>query len=96
MDGRIRRLEGLIQDYIAAQRPTVFLLENGETFTTAMDPFDYLVRCGVETPKGRITAYPHEVEGVDGLSRSLYELIDDGIRKGGLADLLDDLESDMV
>ena len=96
MDGRIRRLEGIIQDYIAAQRSTVFLLESGETFTTEMDPVDYLVRCGVETPKGRITAYPHEVEGVDGLSRSLYELIDDGIRKGGLADLLDDVESDMV
>lgn len=96
MDGRIRRLEGIIQDYIAAQRSTVFLLESGETFTTEMDPVDYLVRCGVETPKGRIAAYPHEVEGVDGLSRSLYELIDDGIRKGGLADLLDDLESDMV
>lgn len=96
MDGRIRRLEGIIQDYIAAQRPTVFLLENGETFTTAMDPIDYLVRCGAETPKGRIAAYPHEVEGVDELSLSLYELIDDGIRKGGLADLLDDLESNMV
>ena len=96
MDGRIRRLEGIIQDYIAAQRSTVFLLESGETFTTEMDPVDYLVRCGVETPKGRIAAYPHEVEGVDGLSRSLYELIDDGIRKGGLADLLDDVESDMV
>ena len=96
MDGRIRRLEEIIQDYIAAQRPTLFLLESGETFTTAMDPFDYLARCGVETPKGRIVAYPHEVEGVDGLSRSLYELVDDGIRQGGFADLLDDLESDMA
>ncbi len=96
MDGRIRRLEEIIQDYIAAQRPTMFLLESGETFTTAMDPFDYLARCGVETPKGRIVAYPHEVEGVDGLSRSLYELVDDGIRQGGFADLLDDLESDMA
>ena len=74
----------------------MFLLESGETFTTAMDPFDYLARCGAETPKGRIVAYPHEVEGVDGLSRSLYELIDDGIRQGGVADLLDDLESDMA
>lgn len=96
MDGRIKRIEALIKDYAAAQRPTVFKLENGETFTTMMDPIDYLVRCGVETPKGRIAAYPHEVEGVDGLSLSLYELIDDGIRKGGLADLLDDLESDAV
>ena len=96
MDGRIKRIEALIRDYAAAQRPTVFLLDSGETFTTTMDPIDYLVRCGVETPKGRIVAYPHEVADVDGLSRSLYELIDDGIRKGGLADLLGDLESDVV
>lgn len=95
MDGRIRRLEGLVQDYIAAQRPTVFLLESGETFTTALDPLTYLVRHGVETPQGRIAAYPHG-EDVDPLSMSLYELIEDGIRRGGLADLLDGLESDEV
>ena len=96
MDGRIKRLETLIRDYSKAQRPTVFLLETGETFATRMDPIEYLVRFGVETPKGRIVAYPHEEDCIDGLSRSLYELITDGIKRGGLADLLDNLESDMV
>lgn len=96
MDGRIKRLEALIRDYAEAQRPTVFLLENGETFATKMDPFEYLVRYGAETPKGRIVAYPHEEDGIDGLSRSLYELIDDGIKSGGLSVLIDELERDEV
>ncbi|MBS5589749.1 MAG: hypothetical protein KHX24_02310 [Clostridiales bacterium] len=96
MDSRVKRLEAAIQEYQRARKPTVFLLENGSTFTTEEDAFSYLVAHGVETPRGRIVAYPHKMDGADGLSISLYELIDNGIKEGGLADLLDDLESDEV
>ena len=50
---------------------------------------NYLIVNGVETPRGRIAAYPHPVDGVDPLSLSLYELIDEGVREGGLGYLLD-------
>lgn len=96
MDGRLKRLEAAIQEYQRARKPTVFLLDTGATFVTDADPIEYLMKNGVETPKGRIVEYPHQVEGIDALSLSLYELIDDGIRRGGLSDLPDDLESDTV
>lgn len=38
--------------------------------------------------------YPHPVEGVDGLSISLYQLIDEGIEQGGID--FSDLKGDEV
>lgn len=84
MDSRIRRLETIIKDRVASRQLTVFLLETGDIYSTSMDPVAYLMTQGVETPKGRIVACPHETEGVDALSLSLYELIEEGIRQGGL------------
>lgn len=96
MDGRVKRLEAAIQEYQKARKPTVFLLEDGSTFTTEKDAFSYLVAHGVETPEGRIVAYPHGEDDVDGLSLSLYELIDEGISRGGFGDLLNGLESNPI
>ena len=96
MDGRVKRLEAAIQEYQKERKPAVFLLEDGSTFTTEKDVFSYLVAHGVETPEGRIVAYPHVEDNVDGLSRSLYELIDEGISRGGFSDLLNGLESDPI
>lgn len=96
MDGRVKRLETAILEYQRTRRPAAFLLDTGATFETDVDPFEYLIKNGVETPKGRIVKYPHETEGVDALSLSLYELMDDGIRRGGFSDLMGDLESDVV
>lgn len=89
MNRQIKRIEAMLRKYQTAQRPTVFLLEDGSTFATDRDPMDYLIVNGVETPRGRIVAYPHPVDGVDPLSLSLYELIDEGIQQGGLGYLLD-------
>ena len=74
---------------------TAFLVEGGVTFYTDMDPFAYLLRYGAYTPDGRrIILYPHPVEGVDGLSLSLDQMIDEAIEAGRL--VLPDLESDPV
>lgn len=94
MNHQIKRIEAMLRKYQAAQRPTVFVLENGSAFVTDRDPMDYLIKNGVETPKGRIVAYPHPVNGVDPLSLSLYELIDEGIQQGGLSYLLDTLDEE--
>ena len=48
---------------------------------------------GAYTHDGRrIVLYPHPIEGVDGLSMSLYQLIDEAIARGKLE--LPELESD--
>ena len=47
------------------------------------------------TPDGkRIVLYPHPVEGVDPLSLSLYQMIDEAIEQGKLE--LPELESDEI
>lgn len=64
---------------------TIFLVEGGREFYTDADPFTYLLEHGAYTPDGRrIVLYPHAVEGVDPLSLSLYELIDEAIEVGKL------------
>ena len=74
---------------------TAFLVEGGSTFYTDMDPFAYLLQHGATTPDGRrIILYPHPVEGVDGLSLSLYQMIDEAIEAGRLD--LPEAESDPV
>lgn len=88
---RLQALRGYLETI--AGKETVFMLENGTEFRTREDVFDYLHEHGAYTPDGRrIALYPHPVEGVDPLSLSLYELIDDAIKRGRLE--FPELESD--
>lgn len=64
---------------------TVFIVEGGGEFRTDVDAFDYLRIYGAFTPDGRrIVRYPHPVEGIDPLSLSLYEMLDEAIKRGKL------------
>ena len=82
-------LKGLTAD------ETTFIVAGGGEFHTKQDPVSYLLENGAYTPDGRrIVLYPHPVEGVDPLSLSLYEVIDEAIEAGRLE--LPDLESDDV
>lgn len=84
-----------LESYVKELQPdlTSFILEDGTEFHTPLDAFDYLYKHGTVTPTGkRITFYPHPVEGVDTLSLSLYQMIDNAIETGKLE--LPDLESD--
>ena len=57
---------------------TTFIVEGGAEYHTKEDPFNYLMQHGAVTHDGRrIVLYPHPVEGIDGLSLSLYQLIAD-------------------
>ena len=70
-------------------------VEGGGEFRTAEDAFMYLRKYGAVTPDGkRIVLYPHPVEGVDALSLSLYEMLDEAIERGKLE--LPELESDEI
>ena len=74
---------------------TVFIVEGGAEYHTREDPFDYLRKHGAYTNDGRrIVLYPHPVEGVDPLSLSLYQMLDEAIERGGLE--LPELENDEV
>ena len=58
---------------------TTFIVEGGE-FHTSEDPFSYLMQHGAYTHDGkRIVLFPHPVEGLDALSLSLYEMLDEAI-----------------
>ena len=73
---------------------TVFIVEGGAEYHTKEDPFGYLRKHGAYTHDGRrIVLYPHPVEGIDALSLSLYQFIDEAIERGKL-ELPEDLESD--
>lgn len=64
---------------------TVFIVEGGGEYFTKEDPFNYLMQHGAYTHDGRrIVLYPHPVEGVDSLSLSLYQMIDEAIEAGRL------------
>ena len=72
---------------------TIFIVEGGTEYHTREDPFNYLRKYGAYTHDGRrIVLYPHPVEGVDALSQSLYEFIDEAIERGKLE--LPEMESD--
>ena len=91
-----RRLAAL-RDYrkTMSTDETTFLVSGGGEFHTKQDPVSYLLENGAHTPDGRrIVLYPHPVEGVDGLSMSIYELLDEAIERGKLE--LPALESDDV
>lgn len=84
-----------LEAYVAELKPelTKVLLEDGREFHTPLGPFEYLYQYGAVPPTGkRIAFYPHPLEGVDGLSLSLYQLIDEAVAKGRLE--LPKLESD--
>ena len=64
---------------------TTFIVEGCREFYTDKDPVTYLLEHGAYTPDGRrIVLYPHPVEGVDALSLSFYQLIDEAIEAGKL------------
>ena len=89
-----RRLAAL-RDYLKtiSADETVFIVEGGAEYHTKEDPFNYLMQHGAYTHDGRrIVLYPHPVEGIDPLSLSLYQLIDEAVEKGRLT--LPELESD--
>lgn len=91
-----RRLAAL-RDYLKtiSADETVFIVEGGAEYHTKEDPFNYLMQHGAYTHDGRrIVLYPHPVEGIDPLSLSLYQLIDEAVEKGRLT--LPELESDQL
>ena len=91
-----QRLSAL-RDYLKTMSAdeTTFIVAGGGEFHTKQDPFSYLWEHGAYTPDGRrIVLYPPPVEGVDGLSLSFYQLIDEAVEAGRLE--LPALESDDV
>lgn len=91
-----RRLAAL-RDYLKtiSADETVFIVEGGAEYHTKEDPFNYLMQHGAYThDRRRIVLYPHPVEGIDPLSLSLYQLIDEAVEKGRLT--LPELESDEI
>ena len=90
-----RRLEAL-REYLKtiSADETVFIVEGGKEFRTKQDAFTYLREHGAYTLDGRrIVLYPHPIEGVDPLSLSLYQMLDEAVETGHL-NLSEELESD--
>ena len=91
VDARLAALREFLKSHATGE--TVFIVEVGGEYHTKEDPFTYLMQHGAYTHDGRrIVLYPHPIEGVDGLSMSLYQLIDEAIARGKLE--LPELESD--
>lgn len=82
---RIKRLESVVKLYGRLGKPTAFILEDGSRYTTPIDPVEYLFTVGVETPRGKIVKYCQPEEGLDPISKALYDMIDEGIAAGGLS-----------
>ena len=93
VDARLAALREFLKSHATGE--TVFIVEGGGEYHTKEDPFTYLMQHGAYTHDGRrIVLYPHPIEGVDGLSMSLYQLIDEAIARGKLE--LPELESDEI
>ena len=93
VDARISALRKFLESHASGE--TVFIVEGGGEYCIKGDPFSYLMQHGAYTHDGRrIVLYPHPIEGVDGLSLSLYQLIDEAIERGKLE--LPALESDEI
>ena len=93
VEKRLEALRNYLKGLTADE--TTFIVAGGGEFHTNQDPFSYLWKRGAYTPDGRrIVLYPHPVEGVDPLSLSLYEVIDEAVEAGRLE--LPALESDDV
>jgi hypothetical protein len=92
VDARLAALREFLKSHAGGE--TVFIVEGGE-YHTKEDPFSYLMQHGAVTHDGwRIVLYPHPVEGVDPLSLSLYQMLDEAIERGKLE--LPELESDEI
>lgn len=93
VDARLAALREFLKSHATGE--TVFIVEGGGEYHTKEDPFNYLMQHGAVTNDGRrIVLYPHQIEGVDGLSLSLYQLIDEAIERGKLE--LPTLKSDEI
>lgn len=91
VDARITALREFLKSRSAEE--TVFIVEGGAEYHTKQEPFDYLREHGAFTHDGRrIVLCPHPVEGVDPLSLSLYQMIDEAVELGRLD--LPELEGD--
>ena len=85
----------LLSAYVETMRPemTTFIVAGGGEFYTPLMPEEYLMQHGAYTPDGRrIVLNPHPVEGIDALSLSLYQMIDEAVEVGKLE--FPELESD--
>ena len=92
IEQRLAALREYLKDRSADE--TIFIVEGGGEFHTRLDAFTYLRERGAYTPDGRrIVLYPHPIEGVDGLSLSLYQMLDQAVETGHL-NLPEELESD--
>ena len=93
VDARIAALREFLKSHATGE--TVFIVEGGGEYRTKEDPFNFLRKHGAYTHDGRrIVLYPHPVEGVDPLSLSLYQMLDEAIERGKLE--LPELESDEI
>lgn len=93
VEKRLEALRAFLEAQTADQ--TVFILNGGGEFHTPEDPFSYLYKHGAVSPDGRrIVLYPHPVEGIDPLSLSLYQMLDEAIENGRLE--LPEPESDLI
>ena len=93
VDARLASLRKFLESHASGE--TVFIVEGGGEYCTKEDPFSYLLEHGAYTPDGkRIILFPHPVEGLDALSISLYEMLDEAIERGKLE--LPTLESDEI
>lgn len=91
VDARLASLRKFLESHASGE--TVFIVEGGGEFHTSKDPFSYLLQHGAYTHDGRrIVLYPHPVEGIDPLSLSLYQMLDEAIECGTMG--LPGLESD--
>ena len=91
VDARLAALREFLKSHATGE--TVFIVEGGAEYHTKEDPFNYLMQHGAYTPDGtRIVLFPHSIEGIDPLSLSLYQLIDEAVERGRLT--LPELESD--
>lgn len=93
VDARLAALREFLKSHASGE--TVFIVEGGAEYHAKEDPFSYLLKHGAYTRDGRrIVLFPHPIAGVDGLSLSLYQLIDEAIERGKLE--LPTLESDEI
>lgn len=78
---RLQRLEAKLGEKRAWL--TVFQLEDGSTFVTEYDPITYLIKYGVDTPRGRIIHYDpvDDISTYDPLSLALVGYIHEMIKK---------------
>lgn len=83
VDNRIAALREFLKS--RSTEETTFIVEGGAEYHTKQDAFDYLREHGAFTHDGRrIVLYPHPIDGIDALSLSLYQMIDEAIELGRL------------